>query len=114
MARRTWWKVGALLAAMMVFLTMLPATALAADTDTVYVGGVTLTGSTDSPVYATTNEDTGVVTPITSTEGEPGDWNVNWWVRPKGIARRSTARAHDSGQGLPSWATGARGGRRTA
>lgn len=35
---------------------LLPATALAADGDTVYVGSVELTGSTDSPAYATTDD----------------------------------------------------------
>ena len=47
MARRTWWKVGALLAAMMVFLTMLPATALAAapEDQVIYVGGEEVTSS---------------------------------------------------------------------
>lgn len=45
MARRTWWKVGALLAAMAVFLTMLPATALAAvpEGQIIYVGNESVT-----------------------------------------------------------------------
>ncbi|WP_273396283.1 Ig-like domain-containing protein [Thermophilibacter mediterraneus] len=45
MARRTWWKVGALLAAMMMFLTMLPATALAAvpEGQIIYVGNESVT-----------------------------------------------------------------------
>ncbi len=74
MARRTWWKVGALLAAMMMFLTMLPATALAADGDTVYVGGVTLSGSTDSPAYATT-DDSGNVSTASATAA---NYNIKW------------------------------------
>ncbi len=73
MARRTWWKVGALLAAMVVFLTMLPATALAADGDTVYVGGVALTGSTDSLVYATTDASGNV-----SSGGDESGYNIKW------------------------------------
>lgn len=71
MARRTWWKVGALLAVMMVFLTMLPATALAAEGDTVYVGGVALT---DSPVYATT-DDSGNVSQDGATAA---NYNIMW------------------------------------
>ncbi|WP_346696007.1 Ig-like domain-containing protein [Thermophilibacter mediterraneus] len=74
MARRTWWKVGALLVAMMVFLTMLPATALAAEGDTVYVGGVALTGSTDSPVYAKT-DDSGNVSQDGATAA---NYNIMW------------------------------------
>lgn len=75
MARRTWWKVGALLAAMMMFLTMLPATALAADGDSiVYVGGVTLSGSTDSPAYATT-DDNGTVTTVDASADK---YNIMW------------------------------------
>ena len=55
-------------------LTLLPATALAADGNTVYVGGVELTGSTDTPAYATT-DDSGNV----STEGASADnYNIKW------------------------------------
>ncbi|HIR90209.1 MAG TPA: Ig-like domain-containing protein [Candidatus Limicola stercorigallinarum] len=63
MARRTWWKVGALLATMMMFLTMLPATALAAapDYQVIYVGGVKIS----STGYWTTDSD-GNVTAYTS------------------------------------------------
>ena len=63
MARRTWWKVGALLAAMMVFLTMLPATALAAapEDQVIYVGGQNVTNggywTTDSEGNVTVNTD---------------------------------------------------------
>ncbi|MFQ8984917.1 MAG: Ig domain-containing protein, partial [Evtepia sp.] len=41
------------------------------------VGGVTLSGSTDSPAYATTNDDTGEVTVL---EAAPSDnqWNIKW------------------------------------
>ena len=42
---------------MVLALCLLPATALAADGDTVYVGGVALTGSTDALAYATTGDD---------------------------------------------------------
>lgn len=53
---------------------MLPVTALAADTNTVYVGGVALAGSSDSIVYATTNESGEVI-----TEGATADnYNIKW------------------------------------
>lgn len=53
---------------------LLPTTALAADGDTVYVGGVALTGSTASPVYATT-DDSGNV----SQDGATADnYNIKW------------------------------------
>ena len=71
-------KVFSLCMALVLCLSLLPATALAADGYTVYVGGVALTGSTGSPAYATTDKDTGVVTPITSTDGEPVNWNIKW------------------------------------
>ncbi len=66
MARRTWWKVGALLAAMMVFLTMLPATALAAapNGQVIYVGNENVTSGgywtidSDGNVTASTAGDT--------------------------------------------------------
>ena len=61
MARRTWWKVGALLAAMMMFLTMLPATALAAENDrpySLYVGNtdVAKTEYSDNAAYWTSSD----------------------------------------------------------
>ena len=53
---------------------MLPVTALAVETNTVYVGGVALTGSSDSIVYATTNENGEVI-----TEGATADnYNIKW------------------------------------
>ena len=55
-------------------LGLLPTTALAADGDTVYVGGVALEGSTDSPAYATT-DDSGTV--ITGSASE-SDYNIKW------------------------------------
>ena len=64
--------------ALVLCLGLLPATALAAGSNTVYVGGVALTSTDSETVYATTNKDTGVVSPITSTEGEPVDWNIKW------------------------------------
>ena len=55
-------------------LGLLPATAPAAETSTVYVGGVALAGSSDGIVYATTNEN-GEVT----TEGATADnYNIKW------------------------------------
>ncbi len=64
--------------ALVLCLGLLPATALAAgEATTVYVGGKTLTGSADSPAYATTNDDTGEVTVL---EAAPSDnqWNIKW------------------------------------
>ena len=65
MARRTRWKVGALLAAMMMFLTMLPVTALAAapENQVIYVGGVEIS----STGYWTTDSE-GNVTAYSGTE----------------------------------------------
>ena len=58
--------------------TLLPATALAAGEATVYVGGKALTSTNDTTVYATTDEDSGEVQPITSTGSEPSEWNIKW------------------------------------
>lgn len=71
MARRTWWKVGALLAAMMVFLTMLPVTALAegAAPENLYVGDQVLPVGRDS--YWTTSTDGKLITCEATN-----DWNV--------------------------------------
>ena len=70
-------KIVSLCMALALCLSLLPVTALAADGGTVYVGGVTLSGSTDSPAYATTNDDTGEVTVL---EAAPSDnqWNIKW------------------------------------
>ena len=56
-------------------LTLLPVTALATEGgQSVYVGGVELTGSTDSPAYATTDEGGNV-----STEGASAEsYNIEW------------------------------------
>lgn len=55
-------------------LSLLPATALAADGDTVYVGGVELTGSTSAPAYAKTDGSGNV-----SQEGAvANDYNIKW------------------------------------
>ena len=53
---------------------LLPVTALAADGGTVYVGGVTLSGSTDSPAYATT-DDNGTVTIVDASADK---YNIKW------------------------------------
>lgn len=64
----------ALIPVMLFCLTMVPTTALAAETNTVYVGGVALTGSSGSIVYATTNENGEVI-----TEGATADnYNIKW------------------------------------
>ncbi len=72
MARRTRWKVGALLAAMMVFLTMLPATALAAENtpSTLTVGNVTIDTSQDG--YWTTDADGNLAS------GDESKYNVHY------------------------------------
>ena len=54
-------------------LVLLPATALAANEATVYVGSVALTGSKEKPAYATTNADTGAVT----VGGGEETYNIN-------------------------------------
>ena len=54
-------------------LGLLPATALAADGDTVYVGGVELTGSTSNPAYATTDTSGNV-----SSGGNESNYNIKW------------------------------------
>ena len=60
--------------ALVLCLGLLPATALAADGDTVYVGGVTLSSSTDSPAYATT-DDSGNVSTNNATVA---NYNIKW------------------------------------
>ena len=60
--------------ALVLCLGLLPATALAADGGTVYVGGVTLSGSTDSPAYATT-DDNGTVTTVDASADK---YNIKW------------------------------------
>ena len=57
-------------------LSLLPATALAADNDTVYVGGEALTGTASAPVYATT-DDSGKVT-VQSSYTEQDSWQIKW------------------------------------
>ena len=54
-------------------LGLLPTTVLAADGDTVYVGGVALTSSTGSPVYATTDTNGNV-----SSGGNESSYNIKW------------------------------------
>lgn len=64
----------AILLSLCLVLTLLPVAAFAADGDTVYVGGIALTGSADAPVYALT-DDTGAVT----TAGASADnYNIAW------------------------------------
>ena len=67
-------KVFSLCMALALCLALLPAAALAAGSNTVYVGGVALTGSSDSIAYATTNENGEVI-----TEGATADnYNIKW------------------------------------
>ena len=75
MARRTWWKVGALLATMMVFLTMLPVTALAAGEGapaTLYVGNQQVISGTETTYWSTNNS--GELT----QSAENNAWNVKY------------------------------------
>ena len=59
---------------LLILLLLLPVTALAADMNTVYVGGVELAGSSTSIAYATTNENGEVI-----TEGAAADkYNIKW------------------------------------
>ncbi len=59
---------------LLILLLLLPVTALAADMNTVYVGGVELAGSSTSIAYATTNENGEVI-----TEGATADnYNIMW------------------------------------
>ena len=55
-------------------LSLTPITVMAADRDTVYVGGVGLTGSTDFPAYAKTDE-SGNVSPDGADENS---YNIKW------------------------------------
>ncbi len=67
-------KLFSLCMALVLCLSLLPATALAADNDTVYVGGVELTGTATAPAYATTNTSGDVI-----TEGASADkYNIKW------------------------------------
>ena len=67
-------KIVSLCMALVLCLGLLPVTALAADGGTVYVGGVTLSGSTDSPAYATT-DDNGTVTIVDASADK---YNIKW------------------------------------
>ena len=63
-----------LLCVLALCLSLLPVTALAADGGTVYVGGEMLSGSTDSPAYATT-DDNGTVTIVDASADK---YNIKW------------------------------------
>ena len=72
--KQFWSKSLAFLLCLALLAGMLPATALAADGDTVYVGGVALTYSESTPVYATTDEDGNVLTADATAE----NYNIKW------------------------------------
>ena len=59
---------------LLILLMLLPVTALAADMNTVYVGGVELAGSSTSIVYATTNESGEVIT----NGADANNYNIKW------------------------------------
>ena len=64
----------AILLSLCLVLTLLPVAAFAADGDTVYVGGIALTGSADAPVYALTDDTGAVMTAGASAD----DYNIAW------------------------------------
>ena len=69
-----WKRLLSLCTALALCLSLLPVTALAAGQNTVYVGGVALTGSSGSTVYATTNGNGEVI-----TEGATADnYDIKW------------------------------------
>ena len=72
--KQFWSKSLAFLLCLALLAGMLPATALAADGGTVYVGGEMLSGSTDSPAYATT-DDNGTVTIVDASADK---YNIKW------------------------------------
>ena len=63
-----------LLCVLALCLGLLPVTALAAEPNTVYVGGVALAGSSDSIVYATTNKSGEVITEDATAD----NYNIKW------------------------------------
>ena len=76
MKKRIWSKAVSIFTAILLVVGIVPnttITALAADGDTVYVGGVALTGSTGSPVYATTDTNGNV-----SSGGNESSYNIKW------------------------------------
>lgn len=77
MKKRIWNKVVSIFTAILLVVGLVPnttITALAAETNIVYVGGVALTGSSGSITYATTNENGEVI-----TEGATADnYNIKW------------------------------------
>lgn len=76
MKKRIWNKVVSIFTAILLVVGLVPnttITALAADGDTVYVGGVALTGSTGSPVYATTDTNGNV-----NSGGNESSYNIKW------------------------------------
>ncbi len=58
-------------------VSLLPAAALAADEDgvSISIGGYYVPGSKDNPAYATTDAETGAITPI-NPDTDP--WNIRW------------------------------------
>lgn len=77
MKKRIWSKAVSIFTAILLVVGLVPnttITALAAETNIVYVGGVALTGSSGSITYATTNENGEVI-----TEGATADnYNIKW------------------------------------
>lgn len=67
-------RISAFLLCLALLVGLLPVTALAAGNDTVYVGGVALTGTESTPVYATTDADGNVTTKDATAE----NYNIMW------------------------------------
>lgn len=67
-------RISAFLLCLALLVGLLPVTALAAGNDTVYVGGVALTGIESTPVYATTDADGNVTTKDATAE----NYNIMW------------------------------------
>ena len=67
-------RLGAFFLCFALLVGLLPATALAADGDTVYGGDKALTGTSSSPVYAKTDESGNVTTAGASSE----NCNIKW------------------------------------
>ena len=67
-------RISAFLLCLVLCLSLLPTSALAVDGATVYVGSVALTGSKETPAYATTDADGNVTTKDATAE----NYNIKW------------------------------------
>ena len=67
-------RISAFLLCLALLVGLLPLSALAANEATVYVGSVALTGSKETPAYATTDADGNVTTKDATAE----NYNIKW------------------------------------